>query len=587
MRSAGRVILDNKEGKTVISRRDFIKSAGAGAIALGAMGASGALASCNSGKSITWDMTVDVVVVGSGAAASAAAVTAQSKGASVIMLEKSAAAGGTTYKSGGEIWIPNNFALRAAGVTDARNDCLAFMARANYSTIYNPKDAHFGLPDHEYNNLAAYYDNAAAAIDYMMGIGAIKYAAAGYDYDYWDHAVENKVPAGRGLGPVGGAGSQLIKYFSDYIKAHNINLLTSHRVQEIYLDDKKQVIGVQALDSSGTTSKSVNVKARKAVVFGCGGFTHNKELMRQFQKGPMFGGCAVITNEGDLVYMAQAIGVQLSNMNSAWNAQNPVEAVLKSPSSPNEIWQDPGDSMILVNKYGVRVTDEKRSYNDRTKVHFYWDPVEQEYVNMVMMMVYDQRTADLMAGNYPFPGANDDKSIVISGQTIKELGSNIRARVASLSSQLGIFSIADSFETNLAATITKYNGFANSGIDSDFKRGFYNYDTKWYSIFSPPQKGTKWPANDKPNITMYPFTAEGSYYCILIGAGTLDTNGGPKINEKAQMLDTKENPIPGLYGAGNCIAPLMPNYIAAGATIGNALTSGYIAGMNCVKEPVK
>jgi hypothetical protein len=294
-----------------------------------------------------------------------------------------------------------------------------------------------------------------------------------------------------------------------------------------------------------------------------------------------------MTNEGDLVYMAQAIGAQLSNMNSAWNAQNPLEAVLKSPSSPNEIWQDPGDSMILVNKYGVRVTDEKRSYNDRTKIHFYWDPVEQEFVNMVMMMVYDQRTADLMAGNYPFPGPNDDKSLVISGQTVQELGTNIRARVASLSSQLGIFGIADSFETNLAATITKFNGFANSGVDSDFKRGFYPYDKAWYSVFSPPVKGTQWPANDKPNITMYPFTAQGPYYCILIGGGTLDTNGGPKINEKAQILDTKENPIPGLYGAGNCIASLMPNYIAAGATIGNALTSGYIAGMNAAKEPVK
>ena len=580
--------MEKKEVTTTISRRDFIKAAGAGAIALGALGAAGTLASCSSGTSIKWDMTADVVVAGSGAAASAAASVAQAQGAAVIMLEKSAGAGGTTMKSGGEIWIPNNFALRAAGTTDAKADCLKFMARANYSIIYNPNDPHYGLPDHEYNNLAAYYDNAAAAVDYMIQIGAVKYTQAPPStQDYWDHATENKVPVGRGLSPVGGAGAQLIKYFGDYIKAHNIQLLNSHRVQQIYLNDKKQVIGVQALDSSGTTAKTVNVKANKAVIFGSGGFTHNTELVRQFQKGPIFGGCAVMTNEGDLVYMAQAIGAQLSNMNSAWNAQNPLEAVLKSPSSPNEIWQDPGDSMILVNKYGVRVTDEKRSYNDRTKIHFYWDPVEQEFVNMVMMMVYDQRTADLMAGNYPFPGPNDDKSLVISGQTVQELGTNIRARVASLSSQLGIFGIADSFETNLAATITKFNGFANSGVDSDFKRGFYPYDKAWYSVFSPPVKGTQWPANDKPNITMYPFTAQGPYYCILIGGGTLDTNGGPKINEKAQILDTKENPIPGLYGAGNCIASLMPNYIAAGATIGNALTSGYIAGMNAAKEPVK
>ena len=67
----------------------------------------------------------------------------------------------------------------------------------------------------------------------------------------------------------------------------------------------------------------------------------------------------------------------------------------------------------------------------------------------------------------------------------------------------------------------------------------------------------------------------------------MDTNGGPKINALAQILDTTDTPIPGLYGAGNCIAPLMPYYISAGATIGNALTSGYIAGMNAVLEPSK
>jgi 3-oxosteroid 1-dehydrogenase len=577
--------------QTDISRRDFLKAAGIGAAALGALGFGAQLTSCSSSSAanIKWDLTADVVVAGSGAAASAAAATARSKGASVIMLEKSAASGGTTKKSGGEIWIPNNFALRKAGTVDAKQDCVKFMARANYSWYYNPNDAHFGLPDHEYNNLASYYDNASAAIDYMMSVGAINYVQAPLSFvDYWDHATENKVLAGRGLNPVGGAGATLIQQFSDYFTKNNVQLLTSRRVQKIYLNDKGQVIGVQALDSSTATPKTINVKANKAVVFGTGGFTHNLELVNQFLKGPIFGGCAVITNEGDLVYMASAIGAQLSNMNSAWNAENPVEAMLVSRSSPNEIWQAPGDSMVEVNKYGLRVTNEKRSYNDRTKVHFYWDPVVQEYPNIVTFMIYDQRTADLQAGNYPFPAKTDSQSLVISGQTFQELGTNIRARVASLAGKLGVFTIDDSFETNLAATITKFNGFANAGVDTDFHRGLYPYDTNWYGIFSVLGGPTAaQPANTKPNITMFPFTATGPYYCILIGGGTLDTNGGPKINEKAQILDTKENPIPSLYGAGNCIAPLMPNYIAAGATIGNALTSGYLAGLNAVNEPAK
>jgi 3-oxosteroid 1-dehydrogenase len=596
IRIKGEYMTSENNPQHQISRRDFIKAAGVGALALGAAGSLGGLAGCSSGTSIKWDMTADVVVAGSGAGASAAACVAQSKGASVIMLEKSAAVGGTTMKSGGEIWIPNNFALKAAGKADPRTDCINFLARGCYPFLYNANDPQFGLGSFEYDNLAAYYDNASAGIDYMMSIGAINYVQAPLSFvDYVDHAPQNKVPTGRGLSPVGGAGNALIASFQAYIKAHNITLLNSNRVQQIYLNANKQVIGVQALDSSTATSKTVNVRARKAVIFGTGGFTHNHELVIHFQPGPLYGGCAVLSNTGDLVYMAQAIGAQLANMQNAWNCDIPLEPALASESTPNDIWQPPGDSMIIVNKYGMRFTDEKRDYNDRGKTHFWWDAIEQEYPNQITMMVYDQRTYDLMAGNYPFPGANDDKSLVITGQTFQELGTNIRARLGTLKYTSGIspawdpgiFALDTSFETNLAATVAKFNQFAMAGVDSDFKRGLYPYDTAWYPIFSPPAQGTKWPTNTYPNMTMYPFTAQGPYYCILLGAGTLDTCGGPKINAKAQILDTTDTPIPGLYGAGNCIAPLVPYYISAGATIGNALTSGYIAGMNSVNEPVK
>jgi len=540
---------------------------------------------------INWDIEADVVVVGTGAAASAAAATAFSQGASVVMAEKAASIGGTTIKSGGQPWIPNNFALRAQGIQDKREECLRFMARGNYPQRYNPEDPQFGLLQHDYDLLAAYYDNGHRAIESFMQTGACQFVQSQPVLpDYVDHVPENKVLRGRLLAPTSvqgtpGYGADLIRQFSAWIKGHGIQVLLRHRVRHILLSERRQAIGVQATLPDGAIR---NIRGKRAVVFGSGGFTHNVDLMLHFQKGPTFGGCAVSTNTGDLVYMGQEIGAQLSNMNSAWNAQVPVEPTLETPSTPNDIWQPVGDSMILVNKYGKRVVNEKRNYNDRTKVHFYWDPVEQEYPNQVLCMIYDQRTAELFAespGAYPLPGPGTAERYVIAGRDWDELASNIRQRVMELAPHIGCWRLDAGFGANLKATVQRFNEFAEKGVDEDFHRGGFPYDVEWHAgSFSIPGKGTKWPANDRPNVTMHPFTATGPYYCILVGAGTLDTNGGPRIDTNARILDTADKPISGLFGAGNCIAAPMPNYIGGGSTLGNALTFGYVAGMNAAKD---
>ncbi|NLB83875.1 MAG: FAD-binding protein [Synergistaceae bacterium] len=530
--------------------------------------------------------------MGTGAAGSAAASTACSYGASVVMVEKASSIGGTTIKSGGSPWIPNNFALRDQGIKDKKEECLKFLARANYPQLYNPEDARFGLQPDEYDLLVAYYDNGYKAIDFFMEKDICQFVQwLPLVSDYVDHVPENKVLRGRALGAAKkeggmGAGADLIRQFSTWIKEKGIEVLLNHQVQRILLNEKGEAIGIEATTKDGGIR---HIRGKKAVIFGSGGYTHNPGLMLNFQKGPTFGGCAVPTNTGDLVCMGQTIGTQLANMNGAWNAQIPLEQALENPSTPDDIWQPIGDSMMIVNKYGKRVVNEKRNYNDRSKIHFYWDPVEQEYLNQVLCMIYDRRTAEAFGDSfstYPLPSSGLPEKYVISGKNWNELAKNIRKRVSELVPRLGCWRLDDSFEENLKETIKRFNGFAKGGVDEDFHRGNFPYDVEWHSnFFSVPAKDGKWPVNDLPNITMHPFTDEGPYYCILLAAGTLDTNGGPKIDTKARMLDTENKPIPGLYGAGNCIAAPMPSYVSGGATIGNALTFGYVAGMNAVKEP--
>jgi len=194
------------------------------------------------------------------------------------------------------------------------------------------------------------------------------------------------------------------------------------------------------------------------------------------------------------------------------------------------------------------------------------------------LMLYDQRSAEAFAGNFPFPKEAGGASYIIKGDTLDQLISETRRRLLKMAGRTGGFSLDESFLENLQATIKRFNGFAESGIDLDFQRGEADYDREWQKVFSQRLTDSHWPLNDKPNKTMYPISDKGPYYGILLGPGALDTNGGPLIDAKARILDSADKPIPGLYGAGNCIAsPSGEAYWGAGHTIGLALTFGYIA----------
>lgn len=234
--------------------------------------------------------------------------------------------------------------------------------------------------------------------------------------------------------------------------------------------------------------------------------------------------------------------------------------------------------MLQVNRYGVRVVNENRNYNDRTEAHGIYDSSQAEFPNQLLFMIYDKRSAEGFAGVYPIPPDPEEQSHVIKGDTLADLANKIDSRLGEVAAQTGGVSLAPSFSVNLEKTIKRFNGFARSGKDEDFQRGEAAYDSEWHQVFSPMKADSGWPANEGPSITMHPLRDEGPYFAMILAAGALDTCGGPAIDASARVLDTSDKPVPGLYGVGNCIAsPSREAYWGAGHTLGLSLVFGFIA----------
>jgi hypothetical protein len=289
---------------------------------------------------------------------------------------------------------------------------------------------------------------------------------------------------------------------------------------------------------------------------------------------------------GDFINIAGAAGARMGIMSSAWRTQVLLEEALQSSKLAAGVFFPPGDSMIQVNRHGVRVLNENRNYNDRTEVHGAYDPSNAEFPNQLLFMIYDRRSAEAFAGAYPLPADPENTNYVIKAESLDDLARKVDKRLGEIAAQTGGVALAPSFIGNLKKTIARFNGFAKSGQDEDFQRGQAAYDSEWHQVFSPMRTDSGWPANDGPSITMYPFRDAGPYYAMILAAGALDTCGGPAIDAAARVLDTKDQPIPGLYGAGNCIAsPSGEAYWGAGHTLSLAMTFGFIAANTAHNEP--
>jgi len=298
------------------------------------------------------------------------------------------------------------------------------------------------------------------------------------------------------------------------------------------------------------------VRARRGVILGSGGFERNLELREKYQPQPTSIEWTTGSefNTGGGVLAGIAAGADTDLLDDAWWGPT-----IPLPSGPWFCLAErnlPGS--IIVNSAGQRFMNEALPYVEA--VHEIYKGEATGVGHVPAWMVIDQRYRNryLFAGlspRQPFPGRWYKHGVVKKAGSVAELAAEIDVP-------------ADALEQ----TVERFNGFAEAGIDGDFHRGESAYDM----YYSDPRV--------KPNPSLHVID-RGPFYAVKIVPGDLGTKGGLVTDERARVLRADGSVIPGLYAAGNVSSAVMGHtYAGPGATIGPALTFGYLAAEDLTRE---
>src|SRR5699024_11247548 len=201
---------------------------------------------------------------------------------------------------------------------------------------------------------------------------------------------------------------------------------------------------------------------------------------------------------------------------------------------------------ITVNSVGRRFVNESQNYHDVACVFFNIDSHTGKAENNPAWLVFDHT----FMSKYPVAGSTPGQAPdwLLSADSLDEL-----ATFTGIDAQ------------QLVATVAIFNDDARTGIDTEFGRG------------STEQDRYLGDASVEPNPCMAPLET-GPYYAVPLHAGVLGTSGGLATDHDGQVVDRNQQPIAGLYAAGNVSAGVFRStYPGGGATLGSGVTRAYAA----------
>ncbi|KAH6876879.1 FAD binding domain-containing protein [Thelonectria olida] len=542
----------------------------------------------------------DVLIVGSGAAGLTAA--AATEGLNTILIEKQSHVGGTTFRSGGTIWMPNNYLMQSWRIHDSKE----LGERYVNAGLQQTSSATSGALPETQRRIKAFLSDGPKMIDYLRteGFKWMNYPSSFPDYHpeldgALDHAGRTLDPAifdATSLGswerllPAEDA-SLLVFRFQDFrvltrpwasirdvlhvgwmalkskvysifynspmsmgrsLVAQLLSICHRHKNVRIFTETEFVALWHKNGNIIGGTVKRGNVtfkiRASRGVLFATAGFSRNQQLREKYLKSTnkQWSLSCPEGDTGDALRLTKRVAADAALLGEVWGIPTMKDPITGHTAEAMFAISKPHS--IVVSKDGNRFFAESKPYGDAVRSMYTQAGDDDCCAWLILDENYRRRYT--LGCLQPWADATEflQDGIFMRAETIADLGK-----------KMGIDGGA------LEKTVARWNAMCDLGVDLDYQRGGDAYQR----FIGDPSA--------KPNPCMGR-VGSGPFYSIKIFPGDAGTKGGLRIDESGRVLRADGSPIPGLYAAGNASVSFFEHCsLGAGVTIGPAMKDGFAA----------
>ncbi|OGO32484.1 MAG: hypothetical protein A2Z29_06685 [Chloroflexi bacterium RBG_16_56_11] len=342
-----------------------------------------------------------------------------------------------------------------------------------------------------------------------------------------------------------GNGAHLIQVLAGQCRQSGVQIFLQAEAIKIQRDKEGKVAGVLAVKEG----QEIEIKAGSVLVT-TGGFAGNSELMDRYfphHRGLAHSGLPL---HGDGIALAAGTGAAIEN-SATLLKEGPRYDLHRWPLMALE--RDP--ATLWVNKNGERFTDESTGYHIFECANAVMRQPEKLCFTLLDTRVrrYFEREGLKLVRR-----SGGDEAGSVRAELEKAFHEGMKADKVRISGSWDDIADWIGAEKNvLKNTVARYNSSCRRGYDALFAK------ERKYLL----------PLNIAP------------YYAIKDLTVVLDTIGGIRINERMEVLDPRNIPIPGLYAAGVVTSGWEPEIYCSelsASAFGFAVNSGRIAGENAV-----